>query len=377
MTRKVCDFERHDPAILTNANDLFTGLLIKTLNKFSGSNNVGSVTAASLLLGFPDHYVSSSFTMINWKGWDIWLCKELGGSYTHHSYTRLNTHTHYYRVLERGIVNDSTSIQDSTSLVSFFQEYLARNDFLDSLSIYELQAEYQFTLIHGENLTESHFVCNSILNQSGQRLLFCHMKRSRRHIPSLPAFSSKSKVHGVGTEGFARLMVLLFSSFRSAEQLFPSESSNLKSCFNSFFSKLGRNDMRKKIIQSIIKDAEIAVEASNFDHPENPLNPSLFCQQTDRGVIQWQSIRYHLSDPDEESRFFDNLPGQSKPVSFQQVQNVVLQQMELERHKSTATDWTAGNSAQPISLPFRARQQWCNILNDYLQSQKTAKTCKY
>jgi hypothetical protein len=119
MNKKIADYEKFNPDILENSNDLFRGLLMKTLNKFSACNNVGSVTAASCLLNYPDHYCGNHYQIINWKGWDIWLCKELGDNYRLHSYNRLTNHTFYYRVLGFGIQNDSSnaSIQENTTLV--------------------------------------------------------------------------------------------------------------------------------------------------------------------------------------------------------------------------------------------------------------------
>jgi hypothetical protein len=339
MARKLSEYEMYKPETLEKKNDLFSG----TLNKFSGSNNVGSVTAASLLLGFSDHYSGSEFTMINWKGWDIWFCKELGEQYRNHSYTRINSTSLFYRILSTGLGQNSNgvAIQESTKLVAFYEEYLARNEKLAGLSVYELQAQYQFQVVPKDSVTSDHYICNSPLNDQTGALLFCHAKRNRRHIPSLPGFNTRSKVHSVGTEAFSRLMLLLFRSFRSVADICTLHDINLKRDFKTYFDILNNESATKKILEAFIKDAEVSVEASNFEHPENPLDPALFLQLTEKGTIQWQAIRYHLSDSDQE---------------------VIVHQTDLDTHRTTAS--MKGRQLNPNeSVYVLDRAGWAQKIN--------------
>jgi hypothetical protein len=377
MAKKICDYERFKPDVLQKPADLFSGLLLKTLNKFSASNNVGSVTAASCLLGYSDHYCASTYTMINWKGWDIWVCKQLGSGYRLHSYTRLSNHSHYYRVLGFGLSNHQSevSIQKDTALVSFFEEYIFRNSELKDLSIYELQAEYEISVQMIENITDDYYICSgfSVMNGSGLRV--CHKKRPVRCIPSLPSFNSRSTVHGVGTEAFARLMLVLFKPFSSINDIWDPTFANFKLIFKQFLENLPPTSNAKRFIQNITKDAEVALEASNYTHPENPLDPNIFIQGSERGVVQWQNIRYHLSDPEEEGFVF---PGDLPILSHKNpdmVQNMYLQQVDIDQQR--ALDRLNRPNLPGIDVIFRSREMWIQEINAYLELQRTPKTCSY
>jgi hypothetical protein len=85
MSTKLKSMEQYDAdrleQTLHKPTGLFSSLLTKTVAKFAGAKDVGSVEAASCLLGYPDHYSSKQFDPLNWKRWDLWVCRTLGQRY--------------------------------------------------------------------------------------------------------------------------------------------------------------------------------------------------------------------------------------------------------------------------------------------------------
>jgi hypothetical protein len=77
MVSKIPQLQQHNPKVLEKPTGLFQSMLMKTVSKFASARDVGAVEAASLLLGYPDHYGSKYFEPLDWKAWDLWLCREL------------------------------------------------------------------------------------------------------------------------------------------------------------------------------------------------------------------------------------------------------------------------------------------------------------
>lgn len=130
---KIEETAKFDPEnpMLNDKNKLGRSILIRTLNKFAASNNVGGVEVASTLLGYPDHYAKDEFYMINWKGWDMWLCNELGSDYKLNSYRKQinnqNQATYYQVLRDQSEFDMHTPINEQFSLFDFKIEYLERS----------------------------------------------------------------------------------------------------------------------------------------------------------------------------------------------------------------------------------------------------------
>ena len=109
---------------------------------------MGGVEVASTLLGFPDHYAKDCFYMVNWKGWDMWLCNELGSNYKLNSY-RKSMHQQdqapYYQVLQsQSSLEMDISLEEQFSLLDFKEEYLQRSNALEDESLYNILSTYCF-----------------------------------------------------------------------------------------------------------------------------------------------------------------------------------------------------------------------------------------
>ncbi|KAJ2992403.1 hypothetical protein HDV02_003083, partial [Globomyces sp. JEL0801] len=210
---------------------------------FVAGNEVGGPEVASTLLGEPDHYTGEEFVTLDWKAWDRWICFELQQCYDLHQYLSLDQHRH--EPLNEILFTGATTVESNAQLDSSFLsrdkklDYIFRNKDLEDCCLYTFIQQYCFTSASNhENLIE--FDRAHPLYQSNEEVCARAgvFERKRKAIVTMPWFNSTSTVHGIGTENFARIMLLLFKPFRKAPDLLESFS-NFIDAFKAF--KLGKN----------------------------------------------------------------------------------------------------------------------------------------
>jgi hypothetical protein len=272
-----------------------------------------------------------------------------------------------------GILDDSpSSAIQNMPLVAFFDEYICRHNYLQDVCLYEVEARYQFVSEFPENFTDRHYTCISHLGIPQSGSVFCHKERSERFIPSFPGFNTKSKTHGVGTEAFARIMLILFKPFRDVTDLISTPFLNFRMAFAVFLRTMEDENPHKRIIRNFIKDAEVALEAANYDHPENPLQPNQFYQTSSRGTIEWNVVRYHLSDPDGD--LLPSLDSINEPaVTNEKTQSIFLQQVDLDLIRSPSNRVVTEQSRDFV--PSMNRIHMIALISGFLQNRLTSRAC--
>jgi hypothetical protein len=290
-----------------NSKGLFQSLLVKTLNYFVAGTEIGGPEAASLLLGYNDHYTGHLFVPIDWKGWDLWLCKQLTG-YTNHQYQRFAHSSTYHNIVTRN--QNGATMGERLDLLSAthdrFDDYLHRSDTLKSTCLWDYTSTYRFTSSSDGNnvlpFRESHPLFRPADDNGFQPGVFPFPVK---HFPTLPWFNTTSTVHGIGTESFYRIMTLLFVPFRCASDFLNETLPTFKLFFEIY--KTGKNfkeapysymyNMEFNALES--QEAQVFIPDAGGNNPHvNALLPdqeaaALFEQIDNR----WTQVQFHIPEP--------------------------------------------------------------------------------
>ncbi|KAJ2987797.1 hypothetical protein HDV02_005938, partial [Globomyces sp. JEL0801] len=357
MKRKIMDLQKYQPEMLENPKGLAQSLLSKTLNNLAAANEVGSVEVASTLLGYSDHYTSRKFCSINWKGWDLWLCKELCDTYSNHSYTRfLDRSNVYHKVLCASLTGET--LQDRFTLISFIDEYLDREESLSSLSIWEMASIYNFgTEKEGREFYPLKYPDRYLPLSLG------HTEYLVGRFPCLPWFNSKSSTHGVGSEAFYRIMMTLFRSFRTAQELKP--QSTFKNAYVAWKLTLDLSRPPYTYMVNIENEGQTMIDADTPEmrqHAENIIGSQNDSATRER--ISWNPVSYFTPVTDTASQ----------RIASNTLQNVISLQNQLnERFKDRLTIPTSSHFTPIVARDFDDVLQ--NV-SRFLRSKRTSKTCQ-
>jgi hypothetical protein len=296
MVDKLDTYARFDPDKLSNTRGLFSSLLIKTLNTFVAGNEVGGPEVSSFLLGLDDHYTGFSFVPINWKEWDIWLCSGLE-SYHLHSYTRLGAENAWY-----DIVSQQCAAKDSTVPLDVqFQtrntvmDYLHRPNELDEFCLFSFMSLYSVSY-DTNNKDCIPFLLTHPQSQQGTEKIAGVFKLPEKKYPTLPWFNAESAVHGIGTEAFGRIMLLLFMPFRRPNDLLTNNT--FIESYSTFRETINLHTEPYSFIWNLEFNSTVSKEAKLFDSMEGTIiEPNAFDEEIDDP--RWIPIAYHL--PDEQN----------------------------------------------------------------------------
>ncbi|KAJ2987089.1 hypothetical protein HDV02_006372 [Globomyces sp. JEL0801] len=351
------DLQKYQPEMLENPKGLAQSLLAKTLNNLAAANEVGSVEVASTLLGYDDHYTSAKFCSINWKGWDLWLCKELSDTYSNHSYTRFVDRSNVYHKVLCASMNGET-LQDRFTLISFIDEYINRHEMFSNLSIWEMASKYYFgTERYGREFYQLKYPERYL------PLTIGHTQHMLQRFPCLPWFNSKSSTHGVGSEAFYRIMMTLFRPFRTAQDLKP--LSSFKDAYLLWKDSLDLTAAPYFYMINIENEGHTMIDA---DTPEmRQHSETIIGSQNDtitRERINWNPVSYFTPVTDTASQ----------RIASNVLQNVISLQNQLnERFKDRLTIPTSNQFTPIVSRDFDV--VWQNV-SRFLRNKRTDKTCE-
>ena len=263
-----------DSQLLESERKLARSILVRTLNKFAASNDVGGVEVAATLLGHPDHYCGSNFVVINWKGWDAAVCQGLGSAYSLHTYRFSDNHgCGYYKILkDQGALEMNIPLEDQFSLEDFKQEYLHRSEKLEEECIYSMAAKFRFGRFK-RNDDDSLEVYEILDEGFDVDYVVGHMKMRRKVVPSLIWFSPTSKIHGTTTEAYARVMVTLFKPFRIWTDLLDGFGS-FKDALNALVSNGDSTKYPYSVLSNLLKNGHSAKEAET-NREQKPCSKSI------------------------------------------------------------------------------------------------------
>ncbi|KAJ2988820.1 hypothetical protein HDV02_005404, partial [Globomyces sp. JEL0801] len=338
MNDKLSAIEKYDPEALANDRKLFDVMLVKTLNTFVAGSEMGGPEIASTLLSYPDHYTGESFYPIDWKNWDIWICYKLASSYLLHTYDSILAKE--YEPLNDILRNQlAPELDTEIPLEEGFQfrdvkaDYLYRNDSLDDLCLYMFIKDYQFTS------SSTHE--NVIMFQSAHPLYFFDpetgyrsgvFKRATSATITLPWFNSTSPIHGIGTENFARLMLILFKPFRTAIDLLG-DFFSFADAFSDFKTGKNASELPFKYLYNLEYNAVASREAQNsgVNSFEDQLPGHVEFTPADQEEDRWVVVAPHLPDeldPRDTSRLFVTSDPQS-------INEIIRSQNTLNLERST------------------------------------------
>jgi hypothetical protein len=367
FSRKLRELQMYNPGTANDGQKAYSSVLFSTIHKFAACNEVGGVEASSTLLGYSDHYTNSVFRPINWKGWDIWLVKHLQPDYKYHSYTKLNvTNDTYFSVLQNSMIEPglSDSIDSHFSLQDFKDGYLNRSSKLENVSLFQMVIEY--TLTPYEKGMEDFLPLSRISEYDTSQKTWGHLRKVVNMIPTLPWFNATSKQHGVGTEAFARLMVILFKPFRSAIDLKPATTYELM--YKEWKKELDLNESPYMYMINLEKNGRTGWEA-NTDEAKAatkdsfPNHPEHTSQETNDGKEKGKKIRvaFHLP-PLISSRNFMPPGAVTSIVKTLQQTNAAFGD-RLARSRQLTTNITD------------EYENYDELVWSFLNSERTSKTC--
>jgi hypothetical protein len=363
-------------ALLDSPNKLFGSLLRRTLNHFVAGTEIGGPEAASLLLGYDDHYTGHEFVPIDWKKWDVWLCKSLS-SYHEHHYNRLSTSDDAYNHILTVGQNNADCDLNSVSTVphSNLDDYLYRSVDLEAICVWEFVSYYRFTSYGKDN------DANFKLFETGHPILSNFQnagttKRNSRQFPTLPWFNSSSKAHGVGTEDFTRIMCFLFIPFRMATDLlfnfntFAERHSNFKSTSDATKQPIS-------IMLNIENNALNAKEAQSFKQDMDSAHPEVRALSSDQIISDdlanlqshgWDRFEHHVPVDDSE-RPVDLI--QTTEQAVKDIEWLVSRENERQRQEIHQEPNSAVGGFPTTLLPSITRGDY----NEFVKSLKTPGTC--
>lgn len=302
FSRKIRDLQIYQPQKASDPQKTYMSILVSTLNKFASCNEVGGVEAASTLLGFSDHYTNAIFNAVNWKGWDLWLVRNLQPFYNFHSYTKLKqTNENYFSVLKNENQIENESMNDSFSLQDFKDGYLNRSELLKDCSLFQITMDYE--LVKFQKKYDAFFPLKQLSIYDTSSIPWGHIRRTTQIIPTLPWFNATSKQHGVGTECFARLMILLFKPFRFAMDLKP--VSTFQIMFKEFKNSVDVDCSPYKYMTNLEKNGYTGWEAETNEAKDAAKSVQLVHTDSEKQMENRRVHRcaYHLP-PIVESRNF-------------------------------------------------------------------------
>ena len=368
MNKKLADIQTYRPEIIENEKKLFGSLLSSTVQKFAASNDVGAVEVASTLLDLPDHYTNFFFSSINWKNWDLWLCRELKGKYDCHSYSRLqDTKNQYFTHLQRSFAAEK-NLSNLYELFDMKNRYLKRNTRLEFLSLYEIETKYQFKCYScNDDLPDNFFLLRGEdINNMDNVLIYGHQEQKYESVPTLPWFNTKSTAHGVGTEGFARIMMLLFRPFRTGTDLYSHPGKLFLELYDDWKSRINVNSIPYKYMIHLEKDGNVMKEAAT-ERVRNMVQNTVVkfsAQDSSEQIIEWRRVEFHLPQM------------VSKVTARQMIKNTIMAQKELDESFLNRGKTHFLYPITNTSIEVQRDSYYCREkLLEILENEKTNSTC--
>ena len=368
MNQKLADIQKYQPEVGKDNQRLFGSLLSKTVQKFAAANDVGAVEVASTLLGFSDHYTNFRFRSIDWKNWDLWLCTQLGDSYTRHTYHfKRYKESVYCAVLQRTMdTSDTLPIDLTHEVFDMKEKYLKRHCKLENFSIYEIESLFQFKMYprDDEDLPANFYPLND--HDIEGDYVKGHQEIPNPVVPSLPWFNAKSRTHGVGTESFARIMCLLFRPFRSAVDLFDPQHDIFLAIYERWKEKLNTGKPPFLYMNNLEKNGIVACEASTEAVRRQCENMVMeYANKESDETLQWHQIQYHLPT--------FQLQNGSKNTAKEVIRNIVLLQLDIDAQKQ---ERKKGHALYPLTNVYHLELvDYYDIILEHLNKSRTNSTC--
>jgi hypothetical protein len=267
MTRELeTTYQKYEEkkTLLEQPTRLFHSLLQRTLNHFIAGTEIGGPEAASLLLGFDDHYTGHEFVPIDWKAFDLHVCHSLP-DYEGFMYSKLSQATATYNHILTVGQNTADSVLDEQLAIahSNIDDYIHRGNALESRFLWEFTSYYRFTTLGDDDygqfvrFRESHPIWKAFDNSGS-------VKKKYQQFPTLPWFNALSSIHGVGTEAFSRIMCILFIPFRTSQDLLPLGVINFQERHTQFKIGKSKSQYPYSVLFNIEYNALNSKEAHNF-----------------------------------------------------------------------------------------------------------------
>ena len=361
--------------LLESPNKLFGSLLRRTLNHFVAGTEIGGPEAASLLLGFDDHYTSHEFVPIDWKKWDIWVCKSLV-SYHEYKYNRIAPGMdNYNHILTAGQNHAECNFFEPISVPhNNMDDYLFRPLVLESLCLWEFASYYRFsTYIDTESVGQYSFLKeHPLLKVFGNAGV---VQRKNRQFPTLPWFNASSTAHGVGTEDFARIMCTLFIPFRFPTDILL-DSPNFIARHTAF--KIDKSLIIEPIstMLNIEYNAANAKEAQNFTLDTNSSFPYVRALSNELLVSEelaslqnlgWERFEFHVPIDDAI------IPSACRTTEdvVKNIEREISKENNRQEEQLLNLNNTDFDGCTVTFLPEISRSSY----NEYVKSLKTVGTC--
>jgi hypothetical protein len=311
-------------------------LLQRTLNHFIAGTEIGGPEAASLLLGFDDHYTGHEFVPIDWKAFDLHVCRNLP-DYEGSRYTKLSqATTSYNHILTVGQNTSSPPLEQTENTDhlaiahSNVDDYLHRGEALESLCLWEFTSLYRFTTSGDDDnrsfvqFRESHPIFDAFPNSGS-------VKKKLQQFPTLPWFSALSSIHGVGTEDFSRIMCTLFIPFRTPQDLLPIGINSFQDRHTQFKVGKSKSQYPYSVLFNIEYNALNSKEAHNFTAETQVATGNDIIRGLSNEHQATQAEAALNTDGWEEFQFHIPIPPHDRPRSFSSINQIEFMIKNIDR----------------------------------------------
>lgn len=334
-----------------NPTKLFKTLTHRALNLMISAGEKGGPEVARFLMGHSDRVTSAEFVPIFWIQFDMYVINEID-EYTLHSYSKIHEKSyaeefrmHPSNQFSNQIADPSKDKQKLAELMSLSN---SRIDYTERPLTFEHICLYQFFAKFEKVHSSKHPSAVKFLESHPDHQVFGMKVRMKEKIILLPRFNGTSEIHGVGTESFFRLMMILFKPWRQ-----PRDLLNNHSCFGiayeEFKSQLEVDGMTYEypynVMYSFESNAQVIKSARELTRPlnEDPegdvlIDPQDFGFEVDEidSYSEWREVNYSdmnfLQTGDRERVWIQpNVIG-TATISYNSAQNELQGLMMATRH---------------------------------------------